>query len=144
MTAFCNGSAPNIISNQTQWTMAQLLSDEEWVTQLVKLNQQRLNEAYKRVTGMLQEEGIPCTDSRGSLFIWADFSRYLEQGHDATSQEEEALWLRIFEESNVLLTGPGSFGHLQRGWFRIVFTCVTPEELDISIHRLRHWIQQQK
>jgi len=144
MSAIASGSGPNIISNQTQWTLMQLLSDEKWVAQLVRLNQERLTQAYRLVTNMLQEVGIPHTHSQGTLFIWADLSAYLERGYEATEEEEQALWLKIYEDTRVLLTGPGAFGHTQRGWFRIVMTCVTPDELELCTNRLHRWFQQNR
>ncbi|WP_116126602.1 aminotransferase class I/II-fold pyridoxal phosphate-dependent enzyme [Lewinella sp. IMCC34183] len=132
--AYTNFNAPHQISNLTQWVLAELLRDDAWVTEFQQENQRLLTGAYQTVTDTLDELGVPYTPARGSLFVWADFSRFLPERTPAAAEQ---LWERIFEETGILLTAPGGLGQPDAGWYRIVYSGVSPEALGAAMDRLR-------
>ncbi len=76
---------------------------------------------------------VPYIPSRGSLFVWADFSKYLK---DDSDKGEEELWLNIYKNTGVLLTPGIGFQHQKKGLFRIVHTAVDIESLAVAMERL--------
>ena len=135
--AYTNYNAPHQVSNVTQWLLSELLTDEAWITTFQQENKRLLTEAYRSVTGTLDEMGIPYTPARGSLFVWADFSKYLPRpGMDAA----EELWRQIFDKTRVLLTAPGGLGQPDTGWYRIVYSGVSPQALAEAMQRLKNYL----
>ena len=129
LQAFGNLGAPHTVSNHTQWLLAQLLADESWVAAFAKTNQQRLTDAYASVVAALRQNGVAYTPARGSLFVWA---RLNADG----AVTDEAFWRKLYEDTGVLLTGPNGFGYEERGWLRIVYSCVEPAALAEAVRRL--------
>lgn len=134
LSAYTNFNAPHQISNITQWLLSELLVQDEWVTEYQERNRALLTEAYLTVTRTLDDMGVSYRAARGSLFVWADFSGYLTE---RTAEEAEAFWERVFAETGVLLTAPGGLGQPEVGWYRIVYSCVSPEALREAMQRIR-------
>lgn len=134
--AYANFNAPHQVSTITQWLLSELLYDHRWVSDFQRANQQLLTDAYLSVTKVLDELDIPYTPARGSLFVWADFSRYLGDDPDA----DEAFWREVFDRTGVLLTAPEGMGALRPGWLRIVYSCVPSEALREAMERLRGYL----
>ena len=135
--AYKNFNAPHQVNNLTQWLLAELLNDNAWVKEFQRKNKKLLTEAYRTVTRALEDLDVDYTPARGSLFVWADFSRYLPE---ATMEAAEQLWRDIFEETGVLLTAPGGLGQPEAGWLRIVYSGVTPEGLQEAMRRLGEYL----
>ena len=137
LAALRNSSAPNLAGNPTQHLVGELLRDDGWVVDFQAENRRLLTESYLRVVRPLRGLGIRYAPARGSLFVWVDLTGYL----DAPTQEAaEALWNDVFEQTGVLLTHPGGFGQARAGMFRIVFSCVPPQELDVALGRLTNYL----
>ena len=132
-SAYTNFNAPHQISNLSQWLLSELLRDEDWVSEFQRRNQQLLTASYLIVTDALDELDVPYAAARGSLFVWADFSGYLDQ---PSQEAAEALWREVFEETGVLLTAPGGLGQPQAGWYRIVYSGVSATALQEAMDRL--------
>lgn len=126
--AFGNFGAPHTVSNHTQWLLAQLLCDGDWVAAFAKTNQACLTDAYARAVEVLREAGIPYVPARGSLFVWAKLN--------AGDESDEAYWRRQFEERGVLLTAPDGFGQTESGWLRVVYSCVEPGATAVALRRV--------
>ncbi len=137
--AFTNYNAPHQISNLTQWLLAELLQDDDWVSGFQENNQRLLTQAYRTVTETLNALHVPYSPARGSLFVWADFSGYLPERTPAAA---EALWAAIFEYTGVLLTAPGGLGQPEAGWYRIVYSGVSPAALGEAMARLRKFFKR--
>ncbi|WP_116105867.1 aminotransferase class I/II-fold pyridoxal phosphate-dependent enzyme [Lewinella sp. IMCC34191] len=135
--AYTNYNAPHQVSNLTQWLLAELLSDEDWIATYQRDNKRLLTEAYRTVTKSLDEIGIPYTPARGSLFVWADFSGRLSE---ANSEAAETFWRELFEQTGVLLTAPGGLGQPDAGWLRIVYSGVSPAALREAMDRLKNFL----
>lgn len=134
LAAYGNANIPHMVSNLTQWLMGELFQDTAFLDAYVREHQQSLQRSYEVVTRTLDQLGLPYLPAAGSLFVWADFSRFLTED---TAEAEQALWESIFRQSGVLLTPGAGFGHQKRGLFRIVFTAVPTEQLQVAMDRLR-------
>uniref|UniRef100_A0A4X2L1E0 Aminotransferase class I/classII large domain-containing protein n=1 Tax=Vombatus ursinus TaxID=29139 RepID=A0A4X2L1E0_VOMUR len=114
------------ISGITQYQMAQLLRDRDWINQVyLPTNHSRLKAAHTYITDELKTLGIPFLNRNSGLYIWIDLRRYLHMD----TFEEELLLCRRFLDNKVLLSCGKGFQCFEPGWFRLVFTD--------KIHRLR-------
>ncbi len=136
-SAYTNYNAPHQISNLAQWSLSELLHDDAWVTQFQLANQRLLTEAYRVVTDTLDELLVTYRHARGSLFVWADFSRFL---FDPTPEEAEEFWSDLFAATGLLLTAPGGLGQPEVGWLRIVYSGVSPLALREAMWRLKKYL----
>jgi aspartate/methionine/tyrosine aminotransferase len=123
-------------SNLTQWTMQQVLADEDFGSYYVATMRRRLTEAYVQVVTTLREAGVGYTPSRGGLFVWADFSAFLAQDSVEAARD---LWLEIYRSCGVLLTPGAGFGHDRNGPLRIVYPGVSQDERAEAMARLLRW-----
>jgi len=135
--AFENVNIPHMVSNYTQWMVGEMLKDDEFTKAYIDENKRRLNKSYLLVVKFLKKFDLPYIPSRGSLFIWADFSKFMKQDSD---QGQEDLWLDIYRNTGVLLTPGMGFRHLRKGMFRIVFTAVPFEYLEVALGRLEGYL----
>lgn len=139
LKGFENSNLTHMVSNITQWIVGEMLSDDEFIKYYIEQNKYLLNKSYKLVIKILRELEIPYLPSRGSLFVWADFSKFLETLNE---KNEQKLWLDIYENTGVLLTPGTGFEHKKNGMFRIVFTAVPYESLQIAMKKLTIYLKQ--
>ena len=114
-----------------------LLTDAEFMTLYLTRNRKRLTESYAVVVGYLKRLGIPYVPIRGSLFVWIDLSEFMNR--DSKDAELE-LWQELFRATGVLLTPGIGFGHTKRGLFRVVYPCVSIEELKVAMGRIERFV----
>lgn len=139
MQGIGNVNIPHLVSNMTQWLIGELFKDSLFVSHYIKENTRRITESYLVVIQQLKALNIPYTPSRGSLFIWADFSQHLKID---TRKGEEELWMDIFRKTGVLLTPGMGFQHQKQGLFRIVHTAVPTPDLKVAMQRLATFLEQ--
>ena len=137
LEAYENLNLTHSVSNHTQWVLERLLTDAEFMTLYLTRNRKRLTESYAVVVGYLKRLGIPYVPSRGSLFVWIDLSEFMN--HDSKDAELE-LWQDLFRATGVLLTPGIGFGHTKRGLFRVVYPCVSIEELKVAMGRIERFV----
>lgn len=137
LKAWSNIGAPSMASNHSQWLVQLMLEDEDWVQAYITTNAQRLTESYALVVRTLRAHGIAYAPAAGSLFVWFDLSRYLTSDTDEAEME---LWQRVYDETGILLTSPVGQGSPERGWYRMVFSCVTYAELEVAMERLGRFL----
>lgn len=137
MEAYANVNIPHMVSNSTQWMLAELLKDNDFLKAYIGVNQQRVTSSYKLVVEVFKRLNIPYVPSRGSFFIWGDFSQYLKAD---TQKGEEQLWLNIYKYTGVLLTPGAGFQHQKKGLFRLVFTAVPYKHLSVAMNRLETYL----
>jgi len=137
LSSLGNINIPQMASNLVQWLVQELFKREDFIASYVKENRQKITESYLVIVRMLRRLNIPYTPSRGSLFIWADFSSYLS---DPTAEAEQELWLQIFRDTQILFTPGVGFQHQKKGLFRIVHTAVSTEHLQIAMDRLEAYL----
>jgi aspartate/methionine/tyrosine aminotransferase len=141
LRAYTNLNLTHSVSNHTQWVLEQLLADRVFMTRYLARNRERLTEAYAQVVGVLRDLEIPYVPSRGSLFVWADLSEFLT---DDSQESELELWQELFYSTGVLLTPGVGFGHTKNGLFRIVYPCVSPEELTVALERVAGFVREKR
>ncbi|KAM8968325.1 1-aminocyclopropane-1-carboxylate synthase-like protein 1 isoform 4-T4 [Sarcophilus harrisii] len=119
------------VCGTTQYQMAQLLRDRDWINQVyLSENHSRLRAAHAYVTEELETLGVPFLRTKAGFFVWIDLRKYL---HTDTFEEEFSLWRR-FLDHKVLLSCGKAFECKEPGWFRLVFSD--------KIHRLRLGMQR--
>lgn len=127
----------HMVSNHTQWILGEILDDDDFIDSYVADSRERLTNAYALVVTTLRRCGIPYVPSRGSLFVWADFSEFLDE---PTLDAERRLWDALHHKAGVLLTPGEGFGHTKRGMFRIVFPAISPDDLPVALERLQGFV----
>jgi aspartate/methionine/tyrosine aminotransferase len=130
-----------MVSNHTQWVLGQVLSDTDFITAYVRENQRRLTESYATVIGTLKRLRIPYVPSRGSLFVWLDLSEFMTSD---TDDAELALWRELYENTGVLLTPGVGFGHTKKGLLRVVYSCVSREDLTVAMERVAGFVTEKR
>lgn len=108
----------NGVSQLTQWAFTQLLDDTAWRDWYLVENKKRLLEVFLATKEALALIDVPVFEgTKGTLFVWADFSAYLRP-----HQSERELWMELYEQVKVLFTLGESFHGEKPGVFRIVYT----------------------
>lgn len=139
--AYDNLNAPHLVSNHTQWLLGEILSDYAFMEKYIAHNQLLLTESYALVVQYLKKLNVPYVPSRGSLFVWADFSEFLKK---PTLKAETQFWELLYEKTGVLLTPGEGFGHSKKGLYRIVFPCFDKQDLEVAMERLAVFLQEFK
>lgn len=132
-----NVNLPHMVSNITQWMIGEMFKDSSFIEAYIKENKVRLTQSYKLVIATLKNLGVPYYPSRGSLFVWADFSKYLDEDSE---QGQEQLWIDIYKNTGILLTPGKGFQHQKKGLFRIVYTAVPYTYLQVAMERLTKFL----
>ncbi len=138
LRGYANTNVPHMVSNLAQWALAELLKDSAFVDAYLTENTRRLNQSYQFMIQCLKQLKIPFLPSKGSFFVWADFSKYLQEN---TEEGEQQLWLDIYHKTGILLTPGIGFGHPKNGLFRIVFTAVPLSHLQVAMTRLSNFLK---
>lgn len=137
-------NAPHQVSNTTQYLLADLLNDDAFVTDFQRKNRELITRAYTSVTDLCGKHGIPVSEARGSLFVWMDLRQFLRAGpRGQGGKDAQQLWQDIFDRTRVLLTAPQGFGTWEEGWFRLVYSCVSPAGLREALRRLDGYFSDQ-
>ena len=137
LQGFANVNIPQMVSNLTQWVMGELFKNTAFIESYLRENGKRLTGSYDLVVAMLKKIDVPFIPASGSLFVWADFSKYLEE---ESEQAEEKLWINIYRNTGVLLTPGSGFRHQKKGLFRIVHTAVPTAHLKVAMERMTAYL----
>ncbi len=140
ISAYENINYSHLVSNHTQWILQEMLQDEEFVEYYISTNRQLLSEAYIVVVKALREISVPYVPSRGSLFVWIDFSDYLVSD---SKESEQKFWFDLFEKTGLLLTPGEGFGHTKRGLFRMVYPYFQKEDLEVAMDRMKKFLKNE-
>lgn len=70
-------SSFELISSQTQYHLAVILSDKKFTKKYVSENQKRLKKRHEMLVGGLKTIGISCLESNAGLFCWVDMRHLL-------------------------------------------------------------------
>lgn len=122
----------SMTSRHTQWALEHLLTDDDWVENYINMNRMRLGGAYKRMTARLDEMGVPYMEAEAGFFVWIDLRKWMG---GETAQDEMELWSRLLETKVLLTPSSQCFGR-RFGYFRVCFTAVEPDTLDLALKRL--------
>lgn len=136
--AFNNLNLPHMVSNHTKWLMENVLSDHDFMRDFLDAQKLSLTKGYIVVINTLKKLNIPFIPSYGSLFIWADFSKFLSED---TMNSETVFWEQLYKNTGVLLTPGLGFGHTKKGMFRIVYTCFDNQALQVAMTRIENYLK---
>lgn len=139
--AYKNVGLSHGISNHTQWLLQEVLNDKAFMKTYIDSYQKALNQSYKIVRSTLQKLALRYSPSHGSLFVWMDLSEFLQE---KTQQGENDLWLKVYEETKILLTPSNGFGHKQKGLFRLVISSFKHADLRVAMERFSKFVLQQR
>lgn len=132
-------SSFTLISSQTQQLLASMLSNEEFTTNYIKTNRDRLRKRYEKIIDGLKRSGIECLKGNAGLFCWMNLSQLLEK---STKECELKLWNSILCEVKLNIS-PGSSCHCSEpGWFRVCFANMSEQTLEIALKRLHNFMQR--
>jgi len=140
LKGFGNVNIPHMVSNLAQWVIGELMKDQDFLERYIASNKAQLTESYKAVVRALNDMEVPYVPSRGSLFVWADFSKYLKSD---SKKGQEDLWMDLYTNTGILLTPGTGFQHEKFGVFRIVYTTVPLSHLKVALDRLGDFFQGQ-
>lgn len=141
LAAFNNLAVPHLVSNLTQWVFQVVLEDHDFMKMYIQKNQASLTESYTVVVETLRSFNIPYAPSRGSLFVWVDFSELLDA---PTAKAENKFWLQLYETTGLLITPSNGFGHSKKGQFRLVYPGISKSNLIVAMKRLEKYIQSKR
>ncbi|XP_076900916.1 1-aminocyclopropane-1-carboxylate synthase 7-like [Bidens hawaiensis] len=134
-------SSFTLISSQTQFLLASMLSDKDFTQKYIKINRERLKKRYEMIINGLQKAGIECLKGNAGLFCWMNLSPYLEE---PTIKSELAIWNTIMHEVRLNIS-PGSSCHCSEpGWFRVCFANMSEETLEVALSRIHDFIKERK
>ncbi|KAI7725759.1 hypothetical protein M8C21_011086 [Ambrosia artemisiifolia] len=134
-------SSFTLISSQTQFLLASMLSDKNFTRKYIKINRERLKKRYEMIINGLKKAGIECLKGNAGLFCWMNLSPYLEE---RTIKSELAIWKTIMHEVRLNIS-PGSSCHCSEpGWFRVCFANMSEQTLEVALSRIHEFIKQRK
>lgn len=134
-------SSFGLVSTQTQYLIAGMLSDEVFVENFLTESRKRLSARHKDFIQKLAEVDIGCLNSNAGLYCWMDLRKLLK---DATLDGEIELWSTIIHKVK-LNVSPGSSCHCSEpGWFRVCFANMDDETMNEAIKRIRSFVFESK
>ncbi|WOK98470.1 hypothetical protein Cni_G07182 [Canna indica] len=130
-------SSFGLVSSQTQYLLAALLSDKEFTRKYVSENRRRIKERHGRLVEGLRRIGIDCLKSDSGLFCWVDMRHLLSSN---SFRGEMELWKKIVYEVGLNIS-PGSSCHCDEpGWFRVCFANMSAATLDLALRRVEDFV----
>ncbi|XP_042397603.1 1-aminocyclopropane-1-carboxylate synthase 1-like [Zingiber officinale] len=130
-------SSFGLVSSQTQYLLAALLSDRDFTARYVAENKRRIAERHGRLVEGLRRAGVECLESDAGLFCWVDMRPLLLAD---TFEAEMELWRKVVYEVGLNIS-PGSSCHCgEPGWFRLCFANMTADTLDVALRRLQDFV----
>ncbi|KAJ6399893.1 hypothetical protein OIU84_015532 [Salix udensis] len=131
-------SSFGLVSSQTQYLLAALLSDKKFTRNYILENQTRLKQRQQLLVKGLEKAGISCLKSNAGLFCWVNLKHLLSSN---TFDAEMELWKEIVHQVRLNIS-PGSSCHCtEPGWFRVCFANMSEETLNLAIQRLKSFVE---
>lgn len=134
-------SSFGLVSSQTQYLLAAMLSDDEFVESFLAESSRRLGKRHSSFTSELELVGINCLKSNAGLFVWMDLRHLLKEN---TYDGEMELWRLIINDVKLNVSPGSSFHCVEPGWFRVCFANIDEETLDVAMKRIRAFVLQGK
>jgi len=131
------------VSSQTQMLVSEMLTDEEYLDSFLTEARQRVKHRCEVLIGLLEECSVPYLTPSAGLFLWIDFSEFLEDGGTMEARER-ALYLDMLHEFGLLFTPGMSMRNELPGYFRCVFTSATEEEFGVALERIRIFVNAKR
>ncbi|CAK7348821.1 unnamed protein product [Dovyalis caffra] len=134
-------SSFGLVSSQTQYLLATILSDEEFVGNFLAESSKRLKKRHSIFTKGLEQVGISCLKSNAGLFVWMNLRHLLKE---QTNDGEMALWRVIINDVKLNVSPGSSFHCIEPGWFRVCFANMDDETVDVALKRIHAFVGEQK
>lgn len=134
-------SSFTLISSQTQYLLASMLSNKEFTENYIKTNRERLRKRYNMIIEGLRSAGIECLKGNAGLFCWMNLSPLLEK---PTREGELTLWNSMLHEVKLNIS-PGSSCHCSEpGWFRVCFANMSEQTLEVALKRIHTFMEKRE
>lgn len=127
-------SSFGLVSSQTQYLLASMLSNDDFTTEFMEESRKRLFERHTTFTSGLADMGISCLESNAGLFCWMDLRPFLKE---STMEGELELWREIVHDVKLNVSPGSSFHCSEPGWFRVCFANMDDETMRIALKRIR-------
>lgn len=134
-------SSFGLVSSQTQYLMASMLSDDEFVERFLVESAKRLAKRYGVFIRGLSQVGIKCLQSNAGLFLWMDLRPLLKE---PTFEAEMELWKVIIHQVKINISPGASFHCCEPGWFRVCYANMDDRAVQVSLTRMRSFVLQNK
>ncbi|CAL5015312.1 unnamed protein product [Urochloa decumbens] len=132
-------SSFGLVSSQTQFFLARMLSDGEFMARFLAESARRLARRHERFTSGLREVGITCLEGNAGLFSWMDLRGMLR---DRTPEAELELWRVIIHEVKLNVSPGTSFHCGEPGWFRVCHANMDDETLEVALERIHSFVRE--
>lgn len=130
-------SSFGLVSTQTQYMLASMLSDEKFVDKFLLESSRRLSKRHEKFIKGLEEVNISRFPSNAGLFCWMNLKSLLKE---ETFEGELKLWRLIINEVKLNVSPGSSFNCSEVGWFRVCFANIDDETVEIALKRIRDFI----
>ncbi|XP_012490018.1 1-aminocyclopropane-1-carboxylate synthase [Gossypium raimondii] len=134
-------SSFGLVSSQTQFLLASMLSDDEFVGNFLRESSKRLAKRHHVFTKGLEEVGISTIKSNAGLFFWMDMRPLLKE---QTTKAETELWRVIINKVKLNVSPGSSFLCSEPGWFRVCFANMDDKTVEVALDRIREFVLQGK
>lgn len=134
-------SSFGLVSSQTQFLLASMLSDDEFVGNFLRESSKRLSKRHHVFTKGLEQVGISTAKSNAGLFFWMDMRPLLKE---QTTNAETELWSVIINKVKLNVSPGSSFQCSEPGWFRVCFANMDDETVEVALDRIREFVLQGK
>ena len=121
------------VSGPIQYLVAELLTDDEFSDSFLDESRDRIHQSYLICTNKLQEMVVPFIPAEAGLFVYVDLSSLLPE---KTFACEERLSKLMLDHARIVLTPGESQRDTNPGMFRICYTWVSPEVLELAMERM--------
>ncbi|OAY56486.2 1-aminocyclopropane-1-carboxylate synthase [Manihot esculenta] len=135
-------SSFGLVSSQTQYMIASMLSDDGFVEDFITQSKKRLATRYSNFTNGLAQVGIKCLKtSNAGLFVWMDLRKLLKEH---TVEGETALWRVIINEVKLNVSPGSSFHCTEPGWFRVCYANMDDQSMEVALSRISRFVLKHK
>nr|ACM48506.3 1-aminocyclopropane-carboxylate synthase [Dimocarpus longan] len=132
-------SSFGLVSSQTQYLLASMLSDDEFVDNFLAESSKRLAKRYHTFTMGLDQAGITCLRSNAGLFFWMNLRHLLKE---RTEEGEMALGRMIINDAKLNVSPGSSFQCTESGWYRVCFANMDDETVQVALTRIRDFVRR--
>ncbi|KAL3743010.1 hypothetical protein ACJRO7_018333 [Eucalyptus globulus] len=132
-------SSFGLVSSQTQYLIASMLSDDQFIEKFLLESAGRLATRHKDFTDGLRQVGIKCLNSNAGLFLWMDLKGFLKE---STVEAETDLWRVIINDVKLNVSPGSSFHCSEPGWFRICIANMNEETTKVALARIQEFVQR--
>ncbi|XP_039063380.1 1-aminocyclopropane-1-carboxylate synthase-like [Hibiscus syriacus] len=134
-------SSFGLVSSETQFFLAAMLNDDEFIGNFMRESSKRLAKRHHVFTKGLERVGISSLKSNAGLFFWMDMRPLLKE---QTVEAEIELWRVIINKVKLNVSPGSSFQCSEPGWFRVCFANMDDETVGVALERIRQFVLQGK